>query len=127
MHTEACSVPYTVTLTSISVHLIIRLWEPRRSARVTRWLSQKKWQKFKNPLQTNKQKTAELPPFSSSIYSPLQHPTVTPKLCGCIWAEQLYISGQVHQPCNFFLVDSVDTQFIVDKYILIYIYREFVY
>jgi len=64
---EDCSVPYTVTLTSISVHLIIRLWELRRSARVTQWLSQKKWPKFKNtpnpsPSKKNCRFFLDLPP-----------------------------------------------------------------
>jgi len=43
---EDCSAPFIDTVTNINVTSTTRLSGPRRSARVTRWLLHRKWQKF---------------------------------------------------------------------------------
>merc|ERR1712096_372118 len=43
---EDCSAPYTDTVTSMSVALIIRPLERRKSVKVTQWLWLRKWPKF---------------------------------------------------------------------------------
>jgi len=57
---EDCSAPFIDTVTNINVTSTTRLSGPRRSARVTRWLLHRKWQKFNWSLKKKVINSAEM-------------------------------------------------------------------